>query len=213
MSDKLKEHLMKWEGMENEPYQDTQDYKTVGIGANLDAVGTDEHLKAMGLDAQNLDRISDEQAQELFERQLSEKNKIFQNIRSNSFPNANIMPNEQDALMSMLYQNVGLIGPNMRGHLASDDDAAAFKEILLNSNKDKEPGIQRRRLDEAKMYAGERYEDFLSELSPEQIQELKTILENIKNPHTREQVFEEFPELVNIAPSNRFNKLAKSLKD
>lgn len=210
--DQLREHIMAFEGMESQPYEDTKDYTTVGMGANLDAPGTEQHLKAMGLDS-NLEKISDEQAQELYERQMAEKRNIFNNIRQQNFPQAQLAPNQENALMAMIYQNLGYLGPNMRGHLKAGDDAAVFKEMLLRSNKGDDPGIQRRRLAEAKMYAGDQYDELLQSLTPEEITEIRQIISNMKNPHTKMQTFEEYPFLKEIAPqSPKFDKIARRFK-
>ena len=206
----LKDFIKKHEGEKFKVYDDEPGNPTIGAGFNLNSPDASNILGQMGLNRQELlqgKEITPEQSNELLDRKIDAHQVLLERLRQKDFPNSEIYPNEQDALDSLMYNSPKLIGPNMRQHLEANDDTEAAREIMLKSNRDKVPGIQKRRLEEAEMYAGDNFENVVESLSPEEITEVKNIIGQIKNPHTRMEIMKQFPFLKDVVPSSRFKKL------
>lgn len=207
---KLKNFLNQQEGYSEDVYKDTQDIPTVGHGSNLQSPEVEGHLDEMGIDKDRVlagqDTLNPEEAALLQQKQIEDKKQFLDNVRKKDFPNSQINPNEYDALMSLSYNSPKLIGPQIRGLLNQNKDQDVAKEILLRSNKNKEPGLQKRRLEEAQMYSGEQFPNVVKSLSPEEINEIRTIVGGIKNIHERNRVLEQYPFLKEIVPTRPFKK-------
>lgn len=204
--DFIKQH----EGFSAETYGDTKGIPTIGYGGNLQSPDMPEILEEVGVDPemalQGKVRLGKDTSEKIFEKQRAEKEQYFDNIKQKDFPDSDISENERAALVSMGYNSPRLWGPKLRKMLQMNDDVGVAKEIMLGSNKNKVPGIQKRRLEEARMYSGDNFEQVYKTLSPQEKDEMRNIILQIKNPHERQRVLEEFSFL---KPELRFNKLRK----
>jgi GH24 family phage-related lysozyme (muramidase) len=204
------EFIKQHEGYSPETYEDTKGLETIGYGANLASPDVPKIMDDMNIDhdlaIQGRVRIGKDTANKIFDAQRQEKEQIFDNINKRDFPNSEITENERAALISLGYNSPKLWGPNLRSKLEANDDIGVAREILLQSNKSKTPGLQKRRLEEAKLYSGENWEKVYQTLSPQERKEIRNIILQIKNPHERERVLNEFPFL---RPNMRFQKLRK----
>jgi hypothetical protein len=95
-----------------------------------------------------------------------------------------------------MYNSPELIGPNMKKYLETGDKEAATREIILNSNKDKLGGIAKRRLEEAQMFAGDKFSEIMRSLAPHEKNQIQSQIQSIKNPHERKRVFEKLKQLL-----------------
>lgn len=192
--DKTLDFLKQVEGYEPEVYQDSNLKPTFGIGANLQSPATQEAAKALKFNTDELKRsgISPEQSDMLARKTLELKHPEFKRIKEQSFPGAKLNHDQEAALMSLYYNNPKLLGPLMRGYLDTNDVTKVSKEILLRSNKNKRPGIAKRRLAEAEMFAGESFPEVMKAFSPDEKKELLNLIENIKNPNEKARVLEKY---------------------
>lgn len=208
---KIKSFLKNQEGYSDDVYQDTEGNPTVGYGSNLRSPEVSGHLEEMGIDKQRVlageDTLSPEEAELLKQKQIEDKQQFLENVRKKDFPNAQISPEQYTALTSLAYNSPQLIGPQLRALLNENRPQDVAKEILLRSNKDKVPGLQKRRLEEAKMYSGEDFPNVVKTLTPEEIKEIRTIINGIQNVHERNRVFEQYPFLQEIVPKRQFKRL------
>lgn len=207
MADKeqLKKFLEEVEGRSTTPYTDHKGNPTVGVGSNLNSPEMPAILNELGVTPEQLQKGLPIDTQDaIMDKQLDEKGRYLQNIQKRDFPNANLAPHQETAVKSLMYNAPGLVGPDMRGHLDKGDTAAAVKEILLRSNKNKIPGIQRRRLKEAETFAGDEWQQITDSLTDEERGQIYQLLEKIQNPHTKEQTLKEYDFL---KPKKRFEGL------
>lgn len=205
----LKEFIKKLEGFSSEIYDDTKGNPTIGYGSNLNSPEIPEILEKRNIKVSPAGQVSPAEAESIFEDQLNEKIRYFNEIKKRDFPNFQPTPNKERALLSAGYNSPKIWGPNLRQHLDKNDDVSVVKELLLKSNRDKSPGIQKRRLEEAMEYAGEDFENIFNSLSEEEKRELIAPIFNIQNVHERQRVFEEFPFL---KPRNRYKRLRGKLE-
>lgn len=123
-----------------------------------------------------------------------------------------LKPNEQAAIMSMGYQSLNNLGPNFTGHLASDDKIGALREMILNTNKDQDPGILRRRLREAELYGGPLdFSAAFKTMNSEEKKQLRNIMDKIQNENTKKEMLDKYGSYVNETQPVQFNKLQKAL--
>lgn len=205
MDEKLKAFLKQQEGFQNQQYTDQTDNPTIGYGSKMTSPEVPDVLQDMGVDPATITsgerQLTPEQADQLQNKQIEEKQKYFNNIKKQDFPHAEIKDNENTALMSLMYNNPQLVGPDMRQQLENNDKIAVAKEILLRSNKAKDAGLQKRRLDEAAMYSGETFPDVINSLNDDEKSQIRTILGNIQNVNERERVLNQYPFLREMAPN------------
>lgn len=206
--DSIMDIIRGFEGFSSTAYPDIKDIPTVGLGVNLQSPEVPQILESQGLNVDELkagrQEITPEQADTVAREQLAEKLRYFDAIKNRDFPDSEIEPHEERALLSLGYNSPRLWGPRIRKLLNINDDIGVAKEILLRSNRERSGGLQRRRILEAKIYAGDKWEEVLNSLSPEEHGEIMQILNTIRNPYTKKQLPQEFPDLFQ---DNRFTKL------
>lgn len=194
--DTTTDFLLEHEGFEPSIYKDTSDIDTVGVGANISSPATQKAAEQLNLNTEQMrasqSKLTPEQGRMLARKTLEVKYPEFKTIRSRDFPEAKLAPNSEAALLSMYYNNPKLLGPILRSKLASNDMTGAAKEIMLRSNKDKVPGITKRRLAEAQLFLGDQFEPTITNLTPEEKQEIHAILSSIENPHEKAKVLEQY---------------------
>lgn len=188
----LKPLLKEFEGYSDTVYNDTRNNPTVGYGFNLNDPEVSALLKTYGLDRQDLidgkSQIDKEKAEQVKDILIKRKEDLVRNaIGPDLFDN--LPDNKRASLVSLGYNSMNLLGPNLRQNIANNDDLMAAKEILLNSNPKKELGVLRRRTDEAKTYLGDdqynKLNMFLNDDEKSQIQNIldKSDNENVKNEY------------------------------
>jgi len=206
----LKDFLKRYEGSEAGVYKDSKGIPTVGVGSNLNSPEVPKLLESLGTSRQEIlsgKQLSPEQSDTLLDKQLEEKKRYYNNIQKRDFPNSDIQEHERRALDSLMFQNPSLVGPKLRGYLENNDDIGAAKEILLNSNKNNSGGVAKRRLGEAKMFSGDRFSELVESLSDQEVQQIYSMVNSIKNPYTRQQVLDEYPFLKQIVKPTRFKNI------
>jgi GH24 family phage-related lysozyme (muramidase) len=210
----LKPFLREIEGFESEPYQDSKGNPTIGAGLNLNDpevrglmqlrnIDPDQVIQREMLPTEDdLDQIKDSY---LDRRETLVKDKLG--------PAYDTLPeHKKAAIMSLGYQSLNNIGPSLTGYVSEDDNIGAIKEMILQTNKDKDPGTLIRRLREAELYGGP--VDFSSSfkvMNNEEKNQLMELIGNIKNEHTKKQMLEKYSPYLNENKPKLFNKINKLL--
>lgn len=113
MSIRLRELLIKHEGLRLMPYEDTKGKLTIGVGRNLDDVGISE-IEAMGLLTNDIGRV---------EREAASHISVFNQL--------SVV--RQDVVLSMIF-NLGLAGfmefKKMNAAMCAGNFNSAAKEML-----------------------------------------------------------------------------------
>ncbi len=166
-------------------YPDEKGNITIGTGFNVDAPGAERHLKVLNLDKNKIkageQQIDEPTARRLLDMKLHETENLFKHEQKN-FPATELNPAQKAALISMMYNNPSLMGPELREHINQNDTEKVVREILLRSNKEKSPGIQKRRLREAELYADPVvFNNTLKNMSEDELDQIRSTLDKMDN--------------------------------
>lgn len=205
-------HIAKEEGVVPKAYKDRH-VMSVGKGINLNVPSTKTFLNEMGInfdDVYNQKRqLTKDEIDALYNKRKAELDTTIQDLYKRKFPNAVLDRGKLNAIRSIGYQGPHkTIGPNLSQYLDKNDYTNAAKEILLHTNKEKSGGIQKRRLNEAQMFLGPSWNDFVNNLSDLEKREIKSNIEKIKNTGTKQEIYKQHPWLLEVQ-SPRFKKLRK----
>ena len=199
----LKPLLERREGRHNKAYRDSKGIDTVGIGSSLRSPDTVNFMKSNDIpieDVRSGKRIlSDDEVDRLYNHNVAEKERYM--------PKGELSDNQASSLMSQLINAPELVGPNMRKAIAAGDHTGVLNEMVHRSNRRGSPGVQSRRMEEAKMYAGENWDDYANSISDKELKRSFGRLYRIKNKHSREEALNRFPGL-----RKRFESLYKGKK-
>lgn len=199
------------EGRTNKVHRDINSVPTAGVGFNLQDADIQGIMGANNIDhnevaAGNRD-LSDPEIDAIQDSYMDKREPLVRNQIGGDMYDL-LQPHEKAAVMSMGYQSLNNLGPSLKGYLSSGDKIGALREVMLNTNKQKDPGILVRRLKEAELMGGPL--DFSSTFKTMSDQEKKDMLEmlnQIKNENTRQEVLEKYAPYLQGPPSNRFSKL------
>lgn len=204
------------EGHQEDPYQDHKGNTTVGTGLNLEDADVQGLMKIRNIDPEEVKsgtrKLASDELDDIHNSYLDKREGL---VRSKMGPDMfdMLQPNEKAAVMSMGYQSLNNLGPNFNSALAAGDKIGAMREMILNTNQDKSPGILARRLKEAELYGGPL--DFTSTFktfSPEEKQQVRSIIESTKNEHTKKELLDKYGSYLGEPDKLQFNKLQEMLK-
>lgn len=203
------------EGHKEDVYSDTKGKATVGTGLNLDDGTIQGLMKVRGIEPAEVKsgtrRLASDELSDIHNSYLNDRERLVKDRLTPELFDG-LKPNEKAAIMSMGYQSLNNLGPNLTGAIASGDKIAAIREMILNTNKDQDPGILSRRLQEAEMYGGPL--DFSSAfkvMSPEEKKKILEILEKTQNEHTRQELSAKYRPYLDSVQKSEFLKLNKLL--
>lgn len=198
-SSRFKELLKRFEGYSEKPYTDAKGNPTIGIGTNLNSPEVSQILQNMGYDVGKVKTgeqpLTPEELDRLANEQIMEKDRYLQTIQKSDFPNYSPKENELNALRSLMYHSPKMIGPEMRKKLDANDRFGAFNEIVGRSNKNKEAGVQFRRLQEAEEFAGEQAPEYFDRLPASDVESMRQILDQTQDPSHLEEIKKKFPKI------------------
>lgn len=208
--------IKKVEGHENEPYSDTMGNPTVGTGLNLDDEDVRGFMNIRGIDPEQVKtgqrKLASNELDDIHNQYVDKRERLVREKIGGDVYDT-LKPNQRAALMSMGYQSLNNIGPNLTGHIASDDPIGAMREIILNTNKEQDPGILKRRFEEAELYGGPL--DFTSTfktMTPEEKKALKDTFEKLQNDNVKQDVLKKYGSYLGDPQPQQFNKLQNMLK-
>ncbi len=215
-----KEKLKEFEGSLNEVHQDSKGIDTIGSGMALRSPATKNAFANLGYDTEKIrtgeTSVPQKDLDSAMDKVLNEKYDLLNNIKERSFPQKNLNEQQQAALLSMVYNSPELLGPNIRQYLNEDKDVDVMREIVLNSNKDKSPGVLFRRLQEAELYGGDMgFSDMLSTMSEQEKNYIFNTLNETKNEQQKQKMIEKYPQFApSYVPTEapKFNKVLKLFK-
>lgn len=200
------------EGHSDDVYADQKGNATVGTGLNLEDGTVQGLMKMHGYDPEEVKsgkrQIASDDLNSIHNSYLDDRERL---VKGKMGPDLyeTLQPHEKAAMMSMGYQSLNNLGPTLTGAIASGDKLAAMREMILNTNKDKDPGVLRRRMEEAQLYGGPL--DFTSTfkvMSPEEKKQLTSIIEKTQNENTRQELMDKYGSYLNDAPEKQqFTKL------
>lgn len=192
----------KYEGYSSKVYNDTEGNPTIGEGINLNSPGARQRIEQSGLDYDRVLAGEQELTPELSDLMHNdirgEKQDLIKYRQKTNFPNFKPDAGKMNALESLTMNNANLLGPNLEASLNANDTQGTIKEILLNSNKDSNPGLQKRRIGESEEFAGPEFENIVDNLSDKEKYEIRDIIMSIKNINERNRVLEQYPFLNKI---------------
>lgn len=200
-------HLEDVEGFSDKVYYDQNKNPTVGYGFNLNSGDTVNYLKNHGISVEDVYKngMNKEVASKIKRAMIPQEEKKLRDMHPGIMDM--LAPNEQAAVMSLFYNNPKLVGPSLRGYLASGDKLNAAKEVLLKSNKDKDLGIAFRRMKESELLYP-KMEDIAKIMTPEEKLELQSILQNSKNENVKRDIYNRYGNSLGLVPAPvKFNKL------
>lgn len=173
----LKKFLLEQEGGYAPLRTDGLGIPTYGPGFNLQTPGMTKRLMDAGIDV-NSPQVDPAKIDPIFQSMIKEKEKqLLSKLKANA-PGIQLTPEKQEALTSMYYNHGNLIGPNLIKALQENNDDAAVKEIISNSNKHNLGHIQMRRLGEAMRFNPEVTKRYMQSIDPAEQDRLKGIVEN-----------------------------------
>jgi GH24 family phage-related lysozyme (muramidase) len=173
----LKKFLLEQEGGYAPLHDDGLGIQTYGPGFNLQTPGMKERLQKAGIDTAS-PQVDPVKIDPIFSEIIKEKQKQLLSKLKSGAPGAALTPEKQEALTSMYYNHGNLIGPNLLKALDTNDDDAAIREIISNSNKHNLGHIQMRRVGEAMRFNPEATKRYMQSISPEEQTRIRGIVEN-----------------------------------
>jgi len=188
----LKDILESKEGRSDTVYEDHKGNPTVGVGTNLSHPETLDKLTKAGLSPERV-LAGEPVPQEIQNKLLEDSLKEQEGKLDEKIPGVPLKENERAALMSMMYNSSSLVGPKLQEFLKQGNKEDAAREILLNSNRDKNPGLASRRMEESAMFNDSK----LPPINMEQEANLKGTLSGIENKNEKERVFKRLSDLLN----------------
>jgi GH24 family phage-related lysozyme (muramidase) len=203
------------EGHSNDSYSDSNGNPTIGAGMNLNDPTIQGLMSLRGIDHNDVksgnrsianDELADIQNAYLGSREKLVRNKVGGDLYDT------LQPHEKAAIMSMGYQSLNNLGPSLSGHLASGDKPNAIKEMLLNTNAKKDPGILSRRFQEAQTYDSDpvSFSSAFKIMSDDEKKQLADILGKTKNENTRKELLDKYGSYLGTTqPKQDFSKLTK----
>lgn len=205
------------EGHKEDPYMDSKGNPTIGTGLNLNDQDVQNLMSARGINPEEVKtgqrKLASEELDDIHNTYVSGREKLVRDKIGGDVYDQ-LKANQKAALNSMGYQSLNNIGPNLTGYVASDDPIGAIREMILNTNKDGDAGILKRRLEEAEMYGGPL--DFASSfktMTPEEKAMVRDTLNKIQNEHSRTEVMNKYGSYLNDGSQpQQFNKLQQLLK-
>lgn len=204
------------EGFREEPYEDINKNLTIGAGLNLNDEDVRGLMNLRGHDPEMVKagqlRLSPQELDEIQDAYVQKREPLVRERLGRDLYET-LQPHEKAAIMSMGYQSLNNIGPNLTGRIAEGDKIGAMREMILNTNKQKEPGILVRRLKEAELYGGPLdFTQTFQTMNEHEKRQVRELLNAIENENTRKEVLQKYGSYVGETQPTQFNKLMKLLK-
>lgn len=187
------DYIVSHEGDEASVYDDSAGKKTIGKGLNLEAPLTQLAFKRLGLDPQKMmsgeEIATPEQLEQAYQFMMD---KTEEGVDS-KFRDLNLNDNEKAALMSLYYNSPSLIGDNLTNYINNNDKNEAMKEIMLRTNRTKNYGVAKRRLNEAKLFGGEEgLNKAVNTMTPEELIDLRHTFDAMPDTAEKRALFNNY---------------------
>jgi len=207
--------IKKVEGEAQDSYMDTKGNPTVGTGLNLNDETVQGLMNLRGIDPEQVKtgerKLASEELDDIHNQYVDKREALVRDKMGKDLYDM-LKPHEKAAVMSMGYQSLNNLGPVLTGRIATDDKIGAMREMILNTNKDQDPGILRRRLEEAELYGGPL--DFTATfktMSGEEKKQLKDMMDKLQNENVKQEMMNKYGSYLQDVQPTTFNKLQNSL--
>lgn len=205
--------IRKVEGHKEEPYVDTTGNPTIGTGLNLNDHDVRGLLNIRGIDPEQVKtgqrRMVASELDDVQKHYVDKREKL---VRDKLGPDLydQLPPHQKASIMSMGYQSLNNIGPNLTSYIAGNDPIGAIREMVLNTNKHKDPGILKRRFEEAEMFGGPLdFSAAFKTMTPEEKRQMREMFDKIENEHSRNEVNQKYGSYLAEPKPQQFTKLQK----
>lgn len=203
------------EGHQAEAYEDTKGNSTVGTGLNLEDADVQGLMKLRGIDPEQVKsgerQLASDELNDVHNAYLDKREGLVRDRLGGDLYDQ-LSPNEKAAVMSMGYQSLNNIGPNFTQAVANKDKIGALREMILNTNKDKDPGILSRRLQEAETYGGPLdFSSTFKTMSPVEISDLQNQINKLKNENVKQDMLKRYGTYLNQPAPVKLDKLQQIL--
>lgn len=203
------------EGNRAEAYDDNKGNPTVGTGLNLDDSDVQGLMKIRGIDPEQVKsgqrKLASEELDDVHNAYIGKREGLVRDRLGGDLYDQ-LQPHEKAAVMSMGYQSLNNIGPNLTNAIANGDKISALREMILNTNKDKDPGILSRRLQEAETYGGPLdFNSVFKTMSPVEITELQRQINKLKNENVKQEMLKRYGSYLNQPAPVKLDKLQQIL--
>ncbi len=209
LEEKAYQKILELEGYSPDVYKDIKGISTIGGGLNLEAPETRALFKSLGYDP---DAVKEGRVQVPAEDlRFIKQQSVDKSIREvkRKFEGLDLDDNQILALASLHFNSPSLIGPNLTKYITEGDRAQAAKEIYLRSNREKSPGITKRRLKEAETFYGKPLSNIPT--SPDEKAEVFGLLNQMKDSAEKSQLLNQYahfnPDKIDVP----FYKVRRSL--
>jgi GH24 family phage-related lysozyme (muramidase) len=207
--------LKQTEGQSTDVYQDHNGNPTVGTGLNLGDTDVQNLMKLRNIDPDEIKsgqrKLATDEADDIQNAYMGKREQLVRGKMGSDLFDT-LAPHEKAAIMSMGYQSLNNLGPNLTGHIANDDKIGAMREMILNTNKENNPGILQRRLKEAELYGGPL--DFTSTFktfTPDEQDKVKDMINSVKNENVKKEMMDKYGSYLGQISPVQFKKLEQML--
>lgn len=201
------------EGHKEDVYKDHNGNHTVGTGLNLGDHDVQNLMKIRGIDPEEVKsgtrKLASVEMDDLQNAYLGKREGLVRDKLGKDLYDI-LPPHKKAAVMSMGYQSLNNIGPNLTQSIAGDDPIGTIREMLLNSNKEQDPGILSRRMQEAQTFSGDpvTFSSAFKAMTYAEKQKLNDILNKAQNENVRAELMQKYGSYLSNEPEKpQFNKL------
>lgn len=204
------------EGSSDTPYDDHNGNATVGNGLNLEDGDVQGLMKIRNIDPVEVKsgnrKLASDELGDIQNSYLDKREKLVRDKMGTGLFDT-LEPHQQAAMMSMGYQSLNNLGPNLNSALAQGDKLGAMREMILNTNQEKNPGILSRRLKEAELYGGPLdLTNTFKTFTPEEKAQVKSIIDSNKNENVKKEMMDKYGSYLGEPQKVQFNKLQQMLQ-
>lgn len=192
------------EGQSSDSYSDSKGIPTTGMGINLNDKENQGIMKMHGIDAQEVKSgnrsLASDESDAIHNSIIDRKERLVRDKLGNDIFD-NLPSHKKAAVMSMGYQSLNNLGPNLQTAMGSGDEIGALREMILNTNASQDPGILSRRLKEAELYGGPLdFSGAFRTMNNDEKQKLIDILNKTKNEHTKKELLNKYGSYLGATP-------------
>lgn len=204
------------EGYKDTPYDDHNGNPTVGTGLNLDDEDVQHLMKIRNINPDEVKngtrKLASEEMGDIQNSYMDKREKMVRDKMGNDLFDT-LQPHEKAAVMSMGYQSLNNLGPNLNQAIAGGDKIGAMREMILNTNKEQDPGILRRRLQEAETYGGPLdFNSTFKTFTPEEKTAVTSMINKLKNENVKQEMLNKYGSYLGQSQPQAFDKIQKLLK-
>lgn len=207
--------IKKVEGHKEDVYEDSKGVPTIGTGLNLEDQTVQGLMRLKDIDPEEVKsgnrKLASDELDDIHNSYMDKRNVLIRDQVGGDLYDQ-LQPHEKAAISSMGYQSLNNLGPGLKGRLAEGDKIGAIREMILNTNKDSDPGILNRRMQEAELYGGPL--DFslaFKAMTPEEKKQIRQIFDKLQNENVKSEAMKKYGSYLGESQPTQFSKLEQML--